>query len=244
MIDDTEFLFIYLYNANTENDQLTTFLELTNLLENLDLTKNKPVIFADDFNLFLDWSLEAKGGNLCLKKQSLSKLLQIKEKLNLCDIWRIRNTKVKQYTFRQQYLSRFSQRRLDCIFISQNFQEIFQLNTHKFLTQSAQTIPLFYVHFKTRNGSRTAAASKVDLFMIIVNGCRPLTIIRKSSTLDVGCPRSASENFNQCHRGPGFWKINNSLVSNEEYVLRLKELIYKVKEELNRNNQFCDQALK
>ena len=80
--------------------------------------------------------------------------------------------------------------------------------------------------------------------MIIVNGCRPLTIIRKSSTLVVGCPRSISENFNQFHRGPGFWKINNSLVSNEEYVLRLKELINKVKEELNRNNQFCDQALK
>ena len=54
LIHDTEFLFIYLYNANTENDQLTTFLELTNLLENLDLTKNKLIIFADDFNLFLD----------------------------------------------------------------------------------------------------------------------------------------------------------------------------------------------
>ena len=91
MIDDTEFIFINLYNANTENDQLTTSLELTNLLENLDLTKNKPRIFAGDFNLFLDQSLEAKGGNLCLKKQSLSKLLQVKEKLNLCDIRRIQN---------------------------------------------------------------------------------------------------------------------------------------------------------
>ena len=53
--------------------------------------------------------------NSCLKKPSLCKLLQIKEKLNLCDI-----------------------------FISQTFQ-----NTQKFLAQSAQTIPLFYVHFKT-----------------------------------------------------------------------------------------------
>ena len=33
LIDDTEFMLINLYNANTENDQWTTFLELTNLLE-------------------------------------------------------------------------------------------------------------------------------------------------------------------------------------------------------------------
>ena len=36
--------------------------------------------------MFLDRSLEAKSGNIYLEKQSLSKLLHIKEKLNLCDI--------------------------------------------------------------------------------------------------------------------------------------------------------------
>ena len=41
LIDDTEFILINLYNANTENDQLTTFLEVKNLLENFDLTKKK-----------------------------------------------------------------------------------------------------------------------------------------------------------------------------------------------------------
>ena len=59
------------------------------------------MIFAGDFNLFLDRSLEVKGGNHCLKKQSLSKLLHIKEKLDLWDIWRIRNPKAKRYAFRQ-----------------------------------------------------------------------------------------------------------------------------------------------
>ena len=34
-------------------------------------------------------------------------------------------------------------------------------------------------------GSRPAATSKVELFVIIVNGFQPLTIITKSSTLDV-----------------------------------------------------------
>ena len=41
LIDDTEFILINLYNANTKNDQLTTFLEVKNLLENFDLTKKK-----------------------------------------------------------------------------------------------------------------------------------------------------------------------------------------------------------
>ena len=39
-------------------------------------------------------------------------------------------------------------------------------------------------HEVTRGGSRTAATSKVELFVIIVNDWKPLTIIRKSSTLD------------------------------------------------------------
>ena len=36
-----------------------------------------------------------------------------------------------------------------------------------------------------RGGSRTVATSKVELFVIIVNGFQPLTVITKSSILDV-----------------------------------------------------------
>ena len=36
-----------------------------------------------------------------------------------------------------------------------------------------------------RGGSRTAAASKMELFVIKVNGFQPLTIITKCSILDV-----------------------------------------------------------
>ena len=39
--------------------------------------------------------------------------------------------------------------------------------------------------YECRGGSRAAATSKVELFVIIVNGFQPLTIITKSSTLDV-----------------------------------------------------------
>ena len=36
-----------------------------------------------------------------------------------------------------------------------------------------------------RGGSRTAATSKMELFVIIVNGFQPLSIITKCSILDV-----------------------------------------------------------
>ena len=44
-----------------------------------------------------------------------------------------------------------------------------------------------YITFvaKHRGGSRTAATSKMERFVIIVNGCKPLTIITKRSILDV-----------------------------------------------------------
>ena len=37
LTDETEFILINFYNANTENVQLATFSELSNLLENFDL---------------------------------------------------------------------------------------------------------------------------------------------------------------------------------------------------------------
>ena len=44
----------------------------------------------------------------------------------------------------------------------------------------------YFLHYNSiRGGSRTTATSKVELFVIIVNGWKPLIIIPKSSTLDV-----------------------------------------------------------
>ena len=47
------------YNANTESEHIQTFNKLNMLLSNLDLS-SEHIIFAGDFNLFLDCSLDAK----------------------------------------------------------------------------------------------------------------------------------------------------------------------------------------
>ena len=85
LVDDSEFILINLYSANTETEQIQRFDELNTLLSNLDLSSEKHIIFADDFVIFLDRSLDAKGGSPSLKKYSLSKLLESKQKLDLCD---------------------------------------------------------------------------------------------------------------------------------------------------------------
>ena len=42
-----------------------------------------------------------------------------------------------------------------------------------------------YLLSMSRGGSRTAALSKMELFLIVVNGFQPLTIITKCFILDV-----------------------------------------------------------
>ena len=58
-----------------------------------------------------------------MKKKSTTKLIQIKAKFDLCDIWRIRNPKIKRFTFQKQHISGFVQRRLDYFFVSNLLQE-------------------------------------------------------------------------------------------------------------------------
>ena len=74
-------------------------------------------------SFIFDISLESIGENPCLKKKSIAKLIQIKEKFNLCDMWRTRNPKIKRFTLRQQHISGFIQRRLDYFFVSNLLQE-------------------------------------------------------------------------------------------------------------------------
>ena len=60
-----------LYNANAENEQLSTLSDLSNMLEKIDDINNKNIVFVGDFNRFFEAKLEAQGGNLVLKKKSL-----------------------------------------------------------------------------------------------------------------------------------------------------------------------------
>ena len=112
-ITDTVFVLINIYNGNTESEHLQTLSDLVSIIDKVEDIQSKNIVLGGDFNVIFDISIESLGGNPCLKKKSIAKLIQIKEKSDLCDIWRIRNPKIKRFTFRQQHISGFIQRILD-----------------------------------------------------------------------------------------------------------------------------------
>ena len=93
------------------------------MLNSIPNTVKKNEILGGDFNLFFNTSFETQGGNPLLKKKSLIELIEIKETLDLRDLWRIRNPKLKRFTFHQNHLSGRIQRRLDYFLIFNVLQE-------------------------------------------------------------------------------------------------------------------------
>ena len=177
-MNGTNFFLINFYNSNTESEQLSTFSTLQKLLETLDDYNNKNIVFGGDFNLIFDCKLDASGGSLILKRKSLAKLIEIKETLCLCDIWRIRNPNVKRFTFRQNHVSGFIGQRLDFFLISNILQE---------------------------------SIIKTDVLASFCTDHSPILFSLQLKDMPTW--------------GKGFWKFNNSLISNNEYVEKMKNQI-------------------
>ena len=111
-INDSEYILINLYNANTENEQINVL--------------SSPTIMTGDFNLFFNSELEAQGGNPILKIKNLQLNLLNLKRLMIYVIYRgggVRILKSKRFTFTQKHSSGFIQRRLDYILISYTLQE-------------------------------------------------------------------------------------------------------------------------
>ena len=90
-IDDSVFVLIDIYNANTESEQLLTLNDLINILETFEDIQEKSVVLGGDFNRIFNPYLDSEGGKLVIKRGTMAKLIQIVGTLDLCDIWSIRN---------------------------------------------------------------------------------------------------------------------------------------------------------
>ena len=121
-LNDTDFLLISFYYSDSESEQLPTFYTLQKLLEKVD-DCNEKILFLEVILMFFDCKFDAAVGNLISTMKSLLKLIEIKETLYLRDIWRIRNTNLRRFTFQQNHVSGFIKRRLDFFLISNILQE-------------------------------------------------------------------------------------------------------------------------
>ena len=90
-IDYGIFLLINLYNPNNEAEQVKILCELDQMLDIFSLDSYKKAFFSGNFICFINSNLEASGSNPTLKKKSISKIIQLLEKCDLVDSWRIRN---------------------------------------------------------------------------------------------------------------------------------------------------------
>ena len=115
MGNETNFVLVNIYNLNIETEQVATLLGLGKMLETIKA-------LPGGFNFFFNTSLDSYGGKPTLKKKSIVKLIELKEKFDLCDIWRIRNPTTKIYTFQQKHVSSLIQIRLDYFFIPNSMQ--------------------------------------------------------------------------------------------------------------------------
>ena len=52
MVDETNFVLVNIYNANTKTEQVTTLLDLGKMLETIKDFSDKHIILAGDFNIF------------------------------------------------------------------------------------------------------------------------------------------------------------------------------------------------
>ena len=107
----------------------------------------------------------------------------------MTDIWRIRNPKAKQYTFRQKHVSGFLQRRLDYFFISNTIQE-FILDTDIIPAISSDHSPILISFSKEKQHSKSS----------------------------------------------GFWKFNNSLLSDNIFKKKLKQHIQNIESDNELSN--------
>ena len=119
----TKYLFVNVYAPNTENLQLQFLSEVEQCIASLNTSKDTFIVWGGDFNShFTD--IDADGGSCLIKQRSVNKLESIMFENDLCDIWRIQNENVRQYTWRS--LNPLIQRRLDYLLISNNMQPFVQ----------------------------------------------------------------------------------------------------------------------
>ena len=137
------------YNSNSESEQLSTFSTLQKLREKVDDYNQKNIVFGGHFNLIFDCKFDVCGRNPILRKKSLAKLIEIKESLYLCDIWRIRNPNVRRFTFWQNHASGFIKQRLDFFLISNILLESI-IKTDVLASSCTKHSPIFFSDMPTQ----------------------------------------------------------------------------------------------
>lgn len=184
-IKDNVFVIANVYAPNTQEGHCK-FIEyvhrrLCTFIQNDDCH----IILGGDLNFTHDNNLDREGGNPEVWHRSKAKWEDFIEELDLVDIWRVRNERVKQFTWRRTNPV-LIQSRLDQWWISDHLQTNTETVEIKPGVKSDHSAIFLHLKFGTSN-----------------------------------------------KRGPAYWRFNNSLLQDEQFVTKMKEIIPKVLEQTN-----------
>lgn len=84
-VEETNSVFVNLYNPNTETKQVATLLDLLNMLETIKNCFGKDLVLPGNFDFFFDTSLDLYRSKPTLKKKSIAKFLELTENFDLCE---------------------------------------------------------------------------------------------------------------------------------------------------------------
>ena len=120
LVQDAPFLLVNLYAPTKNQEQCVFFDGVANTLEDLSLDHNCQILIGGDFNSHIDSSLDNLGGKIEFKP-SVKKINEIMTANDLIDIWRVRNSEKKQFTWTQK--RPLIRRRLDYWLVSTEIQD-------------------------------------------------------------------------------------------------------------------------
>ena len=121
IIQGEKFILYNIYAPNKEADHKTFMEYVKNQLLSVSNDNYDYIIGAGDWN-FTSEDNDRKGGNYKKWDESINILEEINEKLDMIDIWRVKNPETTRYTWRGKVRNQLIQSRLDRIYISDTMQ--------------------------------------------------------------------------------------------------------------------------
>ena len=91
-----------IYALNKDKDLVAFLGTIQKLICDSNLDDEENIIVGGDFNCPIDPLLNKKGGVLSPRRTVVERILCMQSQLDVIDIWRIRNPRMKSYTWTQK----------------------------------------------------------------------------------------------------------------------------------------------
>jgi exonuclease III len=121
-IDERILYLINVYAPNKEAEQITFINAISRIITKYEINNGDNVIIGGDWNQVMNVNLDKCGGISHIVRQKYAdKIAELMGTIDVLDIWRLRNSAKKRYTWRQK--NPLIKCRLDYFLVSQHMQE-------------------------------------------------------------------------------------------------------------------------